>query len=99
MKFSTQLISAVFSATLVSAQAQPFAIVTRDDGTTSWVGGSAGCFGTEGNIASVSVTPGFQATFYSNYACSGQVLIQGSGQANFQTPIPTLSIALSPIGN
>ncbi|KXN66399.1 hypothetical protein CONCODRAFT_11780 [Conidiobolus coronatus NRRL 28638] len=47
MKFSIQLISALFSATSISAQsqAQPFAIVTRDDGTTSWVGGSAGCFG------------------------------------------------------
>ncbi len=77
--------------------AQPFAIVTRIDGTSSWVGGSVGCFGTEGKIQAVNVTPGYRATLFSDYACRGKVLTQGTGQATFQTPLDMKSISLVPI--
>jgi hypothetical protein len=98
MQLSASAIFTCFITSVLSVPAaQPFAIVTRDDNTTSWVGGSAGCFGTYGRIKSVSVTPGYKATFFSDYACKGQVLIQGSGQATFQQPIDTKSIYLVPI--
>ncbi|MFJ9815783.1 hypothetical protein ACIRU3_10990 [Streptomyces sp. NPDC101151] len=75
---------------------QPFAVVTRTDGTTSSVGGSVGCFGTEGSFRSVDVTPGYKAAIFSDYGCRGNVLVVGAGRTGFPAPFDARSIALAP---
>jgi hypothetical protein len=98
MKFFNAITTTFFIAsTLAAPSAQPFAVVTRDDGTSSWVGGSIGCFGTDGRIAKVDVTPGYQATFYSDYSCKGSVIGRATGQVGFPYPINTKSISLDRI--
>jgi hypothetical protein len=98
MKFTTALISAVFVASSIAAPSQqPIVVVTRDDGSKTNVGGSVGCFGTDGNLVAADITPGFEAVFYNEYACSGQVLSTATGHVDFHYPINTKSIKLNQI--
>jgi hypothetical protein len=95
MQFTTIIYSTIFAAiATASPTTQPFAIVTRDDGTKSNVGGSVGCFGTDGNIVKVDVTPGFEAVFFSEDNCKGRPLTVVEHRTNFHHPIATKSILL-----
>ncbi|KXN66100.1 hypothetical protein CONCODRAFT_168710 [Conidiobolus coronatus NRRL 28638] len=95
MQFITIIYCTIFTAiAAASPTGQPFAIITRDDGTKSNVGGSVGCFGTDGNIIRANVTPGFKAVLFSKDNCKGYPLTVVQLHANFRYPKDTKSIFL-----
>jgi hypothetical protein len=93
MKLNSSVLSIIFS-TLVLADEQPFAIVTRSNLSHSWVGGSAGCFGTEGPLTAADITECYQATVFDGYNCSGNQFGPFMCDEVFESPIDAKSIRL-----
>ena len=73
------------------ASPRPFAYFTRSDNTRAQVGGSAGCFGTDGEIRRIT---GYTAILYSEYGCKGNVLARCQGDVEFSPALNTRSISL-----
>ncbi|GGS10265.1 MULTISPECIES: hypothetical protein [Streptomyces] len=73
----------------------PFVVVTRTDGTTRWVGGTTGCFGIDGMITKVNVTPGYKATLFSDYGCQGIKLGEATRPVDFHPALVTHSLLIT----
>jgi hypothetical protein len=95
MQFITTLAALFFaSATTASLTERPFAFVKRENGSKSWVGGSIGCFGTAGDLVEAEITEGYEATFYSDYSCKGDVIGPYECFVEFECPVNVKSIKL-----